>query len=412
MTLIVGLFGTPIVACAGSSVDVLGTLDTLDSLGMDPKWECFIDGISIGPTSYPTPAKRNNQDLCHSGDIPGGDHVLRLDVTTRGSTFWIDVITYVPLLDVPLDSAVIKVPVTDPAIRFSPEWQPSDAGRKTQTAGSKMAFSFIGIAGPSIHCEVPLIFRRQVMSWFGRTLRQSPPNPTFATYSVDGQEPVAFSINVHSLNTTSNEIYFTTPDLTPGPHILSVTHNGTTNQTPLILDYIYVTNASDSNPSLQTAVTQPLSPTHPSNPPFLSRRAPVDAIAGGVIGGLVLVGVVAGFLFWRLRRRHRTSAGDEVLLPYPSLRGADPFISSRPPTGPGEHSGQEPSLSTSIVSSDVPGASISLPTSVGSGVSAGQHADWAYVREQRVARKQEIMIAERRRHAEAMDELPPIYSPG
>src|ERR1700733_3093834 len=87
------------------------------------------------------------------------------------------------------------------------------------------------------------------LMWFGRIPSGYPHLPSMATYSVDDGDPVPFrlaGLPGGSNSTLYNQLFFSTPQLPPGPHSLLVTHGGNNLQTPLSIDYILVTNSSSS----------------------------------------------------------------------------------------------------------------------------------------------------------------------
>lgn len=130
----------------GTSVHVFGTSNLEYNTGgqpINPTWTCAVDKIQI-PSGEPTRGVQNNWHLCDQPDMADGDHVLTVNVTTAGRTFWLDHIQYTPSNDVPLDAAVVKVDNLDPSIVFDTAWRAHSATNMTQTPGSKMTFNFTG----------------------------------------------------------------------------------------------------------------------------------------------------------------------------------------------------------------------------------------------------------------------------
>ena len=100
-------------------------------------------------------------------------------------------------------------------------------------------------------------------------------------------------------------MFFTTgKELHPGPHRLDVVYGGSSNQTPLSLDYLIVTNTSMSNSTSPGSSSSPTSTTQASSNAG-SSKTPVGAIVGGVLGGIVAIGLVIFILLFVRRRRRR-----------------------------------------------------------------------------------------------------------
>lgn len=118
-------------------------------------------------------------------------------------------------------------------------------------------------------------------------------------------------------NTVYNQIFFTTPALPASPHSLVVVYQGSGQQTPLTLDFLYVTNTStlvsqgaSSNPNSTTTGTAGTS-TPTADKGSSPDSTPVGAIVGGVIGGLALIALALLLLWWYKRtQRHAESRHD------------------------------------------------------------------------------------------------------
>ncbi|KAF8880046.1 hypothetical protein BD779DRAFT_1676102 [Infundibulicybe gibba] len=276
----------------GSSPQVFGT-----SLGAG--LECFVDGTSIGSTGGPLSGNNSqsqDSDLLCDGStfVEGREHILTLNVSAvpqLETKLWLNYITYIPFASVP-PGATTLVDRLDPAITYWPvkKWNtPSDLyayATFTQVNGSYLKFNFNGTS----------------VSWVGYTPGQEPP--TNATYSIDGSEWVPFLLNTppSGLN-MSNQVFFTLPDLSPGPHSLVVMHRGDNTSAPLTLNHFVITSASAS--SLPPAMSSAVATNHKINVSIL------EAIVDGTIGGIVVLCIVA-FLLWR--RNHRRRFGNREWL--------------------------------------------------------------------------------------------------
>lgn len=94
-----------------------------------------------------------------------------------------------------------------------------------------------------------------------------------------------------------NQKFFQTSTLSPGNHQIVVTYNGGGQTTPLTLDYLVIQNASIPD---STDGTSPPAQSH-------GGKSNVAAIAGGVVGGVVIIALAALALLF-IRRRFGSSA--------------------------------------------------------------------------------------------------------
>ncbi|TFK31633.1 hypothetical protein BDQ12DRAFT_693806, partial [Crucibulum laeve] len=283
---------------SGSNIQVYGTTAIHNNSGvLDPWFECFIDGIRIDNSSFTF--VENNWVLCQAPKpFTDGKHELTVNITSAGTTFWFDDIQYVPSPDVPLDTTTILIDDSDPAIVYDNQWQAlGGTSRMTTKTGGSMTFNFTG----------------KSISWVAFIPTELPHTSSSATYSIDGGPPSTFILNGLSPQsiTIYNQIFFTTPDLTPGPHNITVTNRGSGSTTPLAIDYLLVTNASMPNTSNRDPSSTGSDPSQSSSPAQNNSGAPIGAIVGGVVGGLVLTAVLLGLLFfWRRRRRQDNDLAD------------------------------------------------------------------------------------------------------
>ncbi|KAG6905948.1 hypothetical protein DXG01_016750 [Tephrocybe rancida] len=275
----------------GTSVTILGTThltEIANTTKFDPSWECFIDKITIGSTT-PSQFPENNYDLCSQATLTDGPHEITINVTTTGNTFWLDYITYTPSAAASYETVVLRVDHSDPAISYDAGWDAlGPTAQQTSTIGSQATINFVGTS----------------LTWVGFIPTERPHGSAAGTFSIDGGAAVDFKLNGISAPdsaTIYNQAFFTTPDLTPGPHSIIVTYSGGTGAaTPLTLDHLMLTNTSISAVAGPTLASPSPSSTATS-PPF--SKTPVGAIVGGVVCGLA---VIALFIFWWQRRRRAT----------------------------------------------------------------------------------------------------------
>jgi hypothetical protein len=149
----------------GTRVRLLGSSVVNNSSGVaDPAWECFVDGESIGHEE-PFETHQNNWPLCLAPDLlEDGEHTLTLNVTTRGTPFYLDQVRILPSLDVSEHqlNATVVVEQSDLALSFSDEeqWPASNGSiRSTTTDGASFSMNFTGALNPSI------IHERELTLW-------------------------------------------------------------------------------------------------------------------------------------------------------------------------------------------------------------------------------------------------------
>ncbi|KAJ6596337.1 hypothetical protein DFH09DRAFT_1072377 [Mycena vulgaris] len=289
---------------SGTSIRVYGTIMVATDANnvTDPAWSCLVDGIKI-PSPDPTfKFPENNWVLCDQPQIAAGSHVLEVEVQSKGQTFYLDDLVYTPLPGDTFESTVLIYPNTDPSVSFGSDWSIIGGENGTQTSGAQVALNFHGTSA----------------SMYGFVPMELPHNSTGAAYSIDGGPQVSFTLKgLSSANspTNYNVILFTTPTLSDGPHNLVVTHGGNSNHTPLVVQGFYVTNttvlpsSSNSSPnSLPGSSQTPVVTT--------SKHSPAGAIAGGVIGALILLALIAVFVLWYRKRRRRATEATSAD-PYP-----------------------------------------------------------------------------------------------
>ncbi|KAF8969566.1 hypothetical protein BDZ97DRAFT_1653481, partial [Flammula alnicola] len=287
-------------AFSGTKVRVYGSNNLRNDSGvLDPVWECFVDKISIGATA-PFQFAENNWVFCEQDALVDGPHVLTVNATVlKAQTFWVDQIQYVPSTSMALDQQAILIDSLDPQLElaYGQGWGAlgGTANMTTQT-GSLFNFDFTGIS----------------LSWYGFIPTELSHNATSGTYAVDGQTPVTFLLKGLPATSTTiyNQKFFQTPQLTAGQHKLVVTYQGSTQTTPLTLDYLVVQNGSipSTGISSSTGVSSSAGPSATlgaSNGSNIGKNSNnIGAIVGGIVGGLAIILLaILGYLY--LRRRSK-----------------------------------------------------------------------------------------------------------
>ncbi|KAF8802798.1 hypothetical protein BYT27DRAFT_7111408 [Phlegmacium glaucopus] len=323
---------------SGTQFKVVGSINIRNDSGVvDPTWQCFIDDISIDPIP-PSPDPENNWIFCEQDALLDGPHIITVDVTVlKNQTFWFDRIQYVPSPSVSLDKAAIVVDSSDPQLQYGQGWQVWYYANITTVAGSTFTFNFIGVS----------------LSWHGPLIPGFPLGSSPATYSIDGQTPISFLLKGIPADTpiTNNQKFFETAQYTAGPHTLRVVYEGT-NSTPLTLDYLIIQN--DTLSSTTTSVPSHATSSTTGNGAS-GTSTPVGAIAGGVIGGLVLI-VLAILGFLLLRRNQKRAAQEKILISTPRPFDHTTLHSSRITPN------LKPSFTTAELSQSIPSTSSRVTT--------------------------------------------------
>ncbi|KAK7030820.1 hypothetical protein VNI00_013928 [Paramarasmius palmivorus] len=249
-----------------------------DDLTKLAQWRCQVDGLPIQRVNYLTPTSRiTNNLLCEtSGLSPNVPHVLTLNVSIQDpqtQTFWLDNIEYTPGPNVSLAGEIMKFDSSDVNARYdnnSGSWIPdtgtSSSGplfNQTGMTGASMTFRFNGkfpilsttlrFANSAIGTSVSLYGFNE-----GDTARVA----SSGRYSIDGLNETDFVLPGSKLlpgdpsgQTVDhyNQLSFTSPDLAPGTHDLTVTFTGVRGNESmewLAVDYFHVTASEGTGADL------------------------------------------------------------------------------------------------------------------------------------------------------------------
>ncbi|KAJ7853600.1 hypothetical protein B0H13DRAFT_1642854 [Mycena leptocephala] len=284
----------------------------------DPSWDCFVDEIKISNPQPTFKFPENNWVLCEQPQISSGSHVLTIQVQSKAHAFYFDYLVYTPPPGASFESAVLVYPNTDPSVSFGSGWSAFGGENGTNSNGAQVAVNFHGTSA----------------SLYGFVPTELPHTSTWATYSIDGGSSVNFTLrglDSPSSPTNYNNILFTTPTISSDTHNLVVTYGGDSHHTPLVVQGFYVTTTTSVGSSSNSSLPSLSSPSPSSIP---SKRTPAGAIAGGVIGGILLLAALAALAFCYKRRRR--GADDETSAnPYPKSMadGGAPPLAATPSNG-------------------------------------------------------------------------------
>jgi hypothetical protein len=160
--------------------------------------------------------------------------------------------------------------------------------------------------------------------------RELPSTSTSATYSVDKQAPVRFTLpGLSSSQNYSqfNHIFFQTDYLAPKSHELVVKYEGDANTTPLVLGSFLVDGFSSKSP----------------------KKLPIGTIVGAVVGGIALIIIL---FFAAIRFKYRKLTYKPVLIEEP-FHYIKPFTLTRPHDPYSDAASYNPyNLSTSTLNHD------------------------------------------------------------
>lgn len=283
---------------SGSQVYVSGTISINNSTGVpDPSWGCFMDSVASG-TSPPFGYIENNWPLCQWDNLADGPHVLEVHVTSKGQTFWFDQINYTPSPNLIVNETALLVDHKDADIHLDSSW--ADLGgiaNYTSQKGAQMQFSFVGTG----------------LSWYGFKPTELPHGPTTASYVVDNQSAVTFTLPglpKSDIPTQYNQKFFETLALPFGLHNITVTHGGDPSLTPLVLGTLVVMNGT-------TSKTLPAQISSPSKDNHVKHARNLGIIIGPVFAAVVISIIVSTAVIIHFRRR-KAGKNDDTELSLPS----------------------------------------------------------------------------------------------
>ncbi|TFK19862.1 hypothetical protein FA15DRAFT_722806 [Coprinopsis marcescibilis] len=232
--------------------------------------KCTLDKVEIDRFKPWNPSLDTNWiTLCaHHGATPGL-HTLDVSVLRAPETFLVDSIAYLSGNETDQSYAPSKSLIFSASDAVSLFYGPGigwgrGVGRDrgdiwAETSGAGCIVQFNGTR----------------ISWYGSLYRNFSSNPAMGTYSINGQPPIAFNISGFlaaderpsewgpAAYKEFNHMFFQTPELASGSHVMEVIYHGSLREAPLVLNHLLIEN--DSPPPRESM--------------------PVAAIAGGVVGG-------------------------------------------------------------------------------------------------------------------------------
>ncbi|KAK1225859.1 hypothetical protein PQX77_011187 [Marasmius sp. AFHP31] len=337
------VFWTLIQFLEGDFVQVKGAKDVrqgsrpVDNTNSLPKYTCKVDGSNIQNVSYFNYLYAiTNNVLCEGTRLSPGQHTLTMNVTLTDADaqkFWLDSIEYAYPEGTDVSREVVKVDASDANCVYHNEtraWMgTAGLSNGTGTVGAWMTFRFNGssVSLYSWNAGMEDTWDRS----FGHYYIDNSGNTDF---EIPGSKPLPYTKQGRS--DWYNQRLFTSKDSEVNgekEHEMVITYMGAQGRASsaqwLLVDYFYVTgtNASGTPQGTNAADTDGGGGEGGGGS---QRNKPVAAIAGGVVGGVVGLLVMAGIVWFYLRKR-RQRKGPRELYPIEDL-DPTPLIA-----GGGEH---------------------------------------------------------------------------
>ncbi|KAF5371645.1 hypothetical protein D9758_003570 [Tetrapyrgos nigripes] len=287
---------------------------------------CILDGKPSTSTALIGASSWNNFQFCsidgQNEALSPGEHVLSLNITLFGDALvYMDYFVYEALSpDSALDGDILQITDRPQAsasggsrsstqnpydgyLSWSVGWERgvNDTNTAlTTTPGSAVTINFNGTA----------------LQLYGQLTSQTPRS---ATYQLDGGnlEQVFQSSNTLppgiSLTGTApytHQLLLNLPSIPSGTHTLVLTHNGTTESMPLMIEYFLVTSLTQEEQTGISSSTPNPTPSPASHSSSSSSQR--GKMIGGIVGGLVAPLVLGLMVFlWSRRRQRRRAARDQ-----------------------------------------------------------------------------------------------------
>ncbi|KIK04494.1 hypothetical protein K443DRAFT_417841 [Laccaria amethystina LaAM-08-1] len=285
-----------------------------------------IDGGKPYNTTYDDPSPQSYRQWYRSPTLAEGKHNISLS-HIAGTALDFAVVTVGR--NTPLARTKVIVDNEDPSITYTGSWTqntdkfvpgslPSglpyhNSTHQSVNAGDSFAFSFTG-SSVSIY---------GIMSWANlgsiETTYTLDGSPLSRTYTVTQSTP-QFAGNSSDQN---NYLLFSLDSILSGNHMLVVNVISVTGGQTFIFDYLTYTpyfwslasmpnlTGVSSTSGAHSSSTSTPSPSVTSS----SKSSPAGAIAGGMIGGLILLSAIAAFFYWFGKRSASQNTAQNTALP-------------------------------------------------------------------------------------------------
>ncbi|KAF7304203.1 hypothetical protein MIND_00652400 [Mycena indigotica] len=315
----------------GTSISVYGTIAVNTTAGA----LSFVLDNRSSATYTPTnmPSVIHHEQFYSSGTIANGSHSLVITQTAvdpARCVLFLDYITYQATVDGP---GPYFIDDRDTTIAYTPAWT---------DFGSEQDFMHTSRATPGAGAKLTYTFNGRGISYYGGI---TAGNRTNASISIDGGPPTFFVPSLAPGIVKVNNLYYNSGDLADGRHTLVVS---AMNDNPVWMDYFLVvpplpaapgtggggasgggSSSTMSGPG-QSGTTLPGGTTT-----TVKSSTNVGAIAGGVIGGIVLLACLAFSALFLYRRRQNADEASSRNAPRPDMTYYQSSLGSRPGAPPG-----------------------------------------------------------------------------
>ncbi|KAJ7584085.1 hypothetical protein C8J56DRAFT_1028083 [Mycena floridula] len=325
------------LAFQGTSATFIGitTIQLYGNTPNTPEFTVSIDGATPYTTSTDDLKPPHYLQWYQSPLLDQGDHIIKLDGLNGTG---VDYIVISPGNDTSLTDKLLMVDDSYSLINYANHWEVAPAmglsgngsdyagnvfqntTHTTAIVGAYLNFSYTG-------ADLTLY---GVYDWtktgsFDLTIQVDQQSPFTLTYDSSAQHTPLVPQQPHFK-------LFNTGDLSIGDHTVVANLSRCTGDQSLIVDYITYTPGFSSlatMPNLtdghRTSIPSPDSDNNGSS----TKKTPVGAIAGGVVGGVVVLAILAvlGFLFWRKRSRRGEREAEQRDVPPSTAYMVEPFLS-------------------------------------------------------------------------------------
>jgi hypothetical protein len=162
-------------------------------------------------------------------------------------------------------------------------------------------------ATPTLGASLSFTFSGSQAFLYGGLLNGSSVNGQIITYPVADYKIDGVSAGSQKpwFDTSGSVVYFETPKLADGPHVINVTVTTANLTNQFIIDYFLILPSTGGSTSGVPTSRDAPSPTSSSSslPIVTTTTAPVGAIVGGVVGGIAGITILVIAVWYFLRKR-------------------------------------------------------------------------------------------------------------
>ncbi|KAF5329559.1 hypothetical protein D9619_009238 [Psilocybe cf. subviscida] len=331
-------------------------ISNLDQAQNNTAFQCSLDGAPV-PTITQLLGHENNIPLCGVSALRDGVlHNMVVNITGTGSKFFLDYMLVKPSPTLSLEGRDLMVSFNEQTINNAgdkplQEWKINSVGLQNLVASGNWSYDDDPIGGlvtSTFGSTLTFSYLGRAVWWYGYYIYNMPSNSSFPTYTLDGGDPVSFSTYAFTVfgingtllpdNSTQKTLFNVPLDTEYGNHSIKVVHNGSSETTPLTLQYMVLLGAtppSSSAPSLSSSpsglFTSTPATTSPPTTSQSSKSHSTGPIVGAIIGGCAFVLIFSFFMLVAYRRRAAMKSKDpkKLHLEADPFEGDFPFVAPR-----------------------------------------------------------------------------------